>query len=312
MRRSEAKPSRAAVEAPYVTRLTLLVATLAVLAAAAPAAASPYIHAHRGGSIVNGKPRFGENTMPAFRDSAKRGFVLELDVKLTEDGVPVVFHDATLDRTTDCDGRIDERTYGELRECRVDILGTEGDFKQLRRRDDRRVRVPTLARVLDLVRRTRAHANIEIKNQPTDPDYDATDGFARTVSEAIASSGVPPSRLIVQSFWPPNLEVAEQLLPGAALSTLTLSSFNASGPVTAQERGYHWVSPQWPVDGAYIGDAHARGLEIVPFTLDDAADIDAATRAGVDALISNDPRLARRVVRRARAIRWSTTTSKRR
>ena len=82
---------------------------------------------------------------------------------------------------------------------------------------------------------------------------------------------MPPSRLIVQSFWPPNLEVAKQLLPGAELSTLTLSSFNASGPVTAQQNGYRWVSPQWPVDAAYISDAHSRGLEIVPFTLDNAA-----------------------------------------
>lgn len=276
----------------------IAVALVAALAAA-PALASPYIQAHRGGPIFNGKPRFGENTMPAFRDSAERGFVLEFDVKLTGDNVPVVFHDALLDRATDCEGRIDERTYAELRRCRVDILGSEGNFRQLGPRDDRRVRIPTLSRVLDLLRRTRAHANIEIKNQPTDPDYDPTDGFARTVSEAIAASGVPPSRLIVQSFWPPNLEVAKQLLPGAELSTLTLSSFNSSGPATAQQNGYRWVSPQWPVDAAYISDAHSRGLEIVPFTLDSAGDIDAATRAGVDALISNDPRLARRVVRHA-------------
>jgi glycerophosphoryl diester phosphodiesterase len=279
--------------------LAVLAAALVAALAAAPAGASPYIHAHRGGPIVDGKPRFGENTMPAFKDSAKRGFVLELDVKLTGDGVPVVFHDATLDRATDCDGRIDERTYAELRGCRVDILGTEGNFKQLGPGDHRRVRVPTLARVLDLVRRTGAHANIEIKNQPTDPDYDPTDGFARAASEAIASSGVPLSQVIVQSFWAPNLEVAKQVLPGAELSLLTLTSFNASGPPTAQDRGYRWVSPQWPVDAAYIADAHSRGLEIVPFTLDDAGAIDAATRAGVDALISNDPRLARRAVRRA-------------
>jgi glycerophosphoryl diester phosphodiesterase len=274
-------------------------AALVALLVAAPAAASPYIHAHRGGPIVDGKPRFGENTMPAFRDSAARGFVLELDVKLTGDGVPVVFHDSTLDRVTDCDGRIDERTYAELRGCRVDILGTEDNFRQLGPRDDRRVRVPTLARVLDLLRRTGAHANIEIKNQPTDPDYDPTDGFARAVSQAIASSGVPPSNLIVQSFWPANLEVAEQVIPDVERSTLTLTSFNSSGPPAAQSRGYRWVSPQWPVDAGYIADAHSRGLEIVSFTLDDAAAIDAATRAGVDALISNDPRLARRVVRGA-------------
>ena len=283
-------------------RRSALAGIAVVLAAnlgASPAAASPYIHAHRGGPIVNGKPRFGENTMPAFRDSAQRGFVLELDVKLTGDGVPIVFHDATLDRATDCKGRVDERTYAELRDCRVDILGTEGNFKQLVPRDDRRVRVPTLARVLDLLRRSGAHANIEIKNQPTDPDYDPTDGFARAVSDAIASSEVPLSQIIAQSFWAPNLEVAEQLVPGAERSLLTLTSFNGSGPPTAQSRGYRWVSPQWPVDAAYIGDAHSRGLEIVPFTLDDAGAIDAATRAGVDALISNDPRRARRVVRKA-------------
>jgi glycerophosphoryl diester phosphodiesterase len=277
----------------------VIAVALASVIAAAPAVASPYVQAHRGGPIVNGKPRFGENTMPAFRDAAERGFVLELDVKLTGDGVPVVFHDATLDRATDCDGRIDERTYAELRDCRVDILGTEGNFRQLGPRDDRSVHVPTLARVLELLRSTGAHANIEIKNQPTDPDYDASDAFARAVSEAIASSGVPPSHLLVQSFWPPNLEVAEQLLPGAERSLLTLSSFNGSGPAAAQGNGYRWVSPQWPVDAAYIADAHMRGLEIVPFTLDNPADIDLATRAGVDALISNDPRLARRVVRNA-------------
>jgi glycerophosphoryl diester phosphodiesterase len=274
---------------------------VAILAAvpSGSASAAPYIQAHRGGPIFNGKPRFGENTMPAFRDSAQRGFVLEFDVKLTGDGVPVVFHDALLDRATDCEGRIDEVTYAELRDCRVDILGSEGNFRQLGPHDDRRVRIPTFARVLDLLRRTGAHANIEIKNQPTDPDYDRTDGFARTVSEAIAASGVPLSHLIVQSFWPANLDVAKQLLPGVELSYLTLSSYNAGGPAAAQDRGYQWISPQWPVDAAYIGDAHARGLQIVPFTLDNAGDIDAATRAGVDAMISNDPRVARRVVRRA-------------
>ena len=42
-------------------------------AAAAPAdATTPFIHAHRGGPLVNGTPTFGENTLPAFRDAASR------------------------------------------------------------------------------------------------------------------------------------------------------------------------------------------------------------------------------------------------
>ena len=110
-----------------------LVACAALLAVAAPAlAVRPFIHAHRGGSIEFGKPTYPENTMPAFRASARRGFVLELDVKLTKDLVPVVIHDATLDRTTPCAGQVNARTYAELlADCRSDILGTDGNFVQL-------------------------------------------------------------------------------------------------------------------------------------------------------------------------------------
>jgi glycerophosphoryl diester phosphodiesterase len=274
-------------------------AALVCAAAAEAAGAAPYIHAHRGGPLVDGEPRFGENTMPAFRDSARRGFVLELDAKLTADRVPVVFHDATLDRVSDCAGRIAAKTYAELRACRVDILGTEGNFKQLGPGDPRLARIPTLARLLRLLRRTGARANIEIKNQPTDPDFDPGEEFATAIVDTIAASGVPRSSLIVQSFWPPNLELAKQRLPGAELSLLTLAAANDGGPAFAQSNGYGWVSPEWPEDAGYVAQAHSAGRQIVPYTLDSATDIDAAARMGVDGVISNDPRLARRTVRAA-------------
>ena len=92
-----------------------LVLCAALLVVAAPAlAARPFIHAHRGGSLEFGKPTYPENTLPAFRASAFRGFVLELDVKLTKDLVPVVIHDATLDRTTPCSGQVRSFTFAEL------------------------------------------------------------------------------------------------------------------------------------------------------------------------------------------------------
>ena len=105
-------------------------ALMVCLVAAAPAqATTPFIHAHRGGPLVDGTPTFGENTLPAFRDAAAKGFVLELDVKLTQDNVPVVIHDAELDRVTACTGEVAARTLAELESCPVDILGTE---RQLR------------------------------------------------------------------------------------------------------------------------------------------------------------------------------------
>ena len=274
----------------------LSLAVIGCLVATASAAARPAIQAHRGGALVNGKPTYPENTMPAFRQAAKNGFVLEFDVKLTKDRVPVVFHDDTLDRVTPCAGEIAERTLAQLGHCKVDVLGAEETLRQLPRGDPRRTPSPTLARALAFVRKTRSRASIEIKNWPPDSDFDPTPAFAQAVTRGILRSGVPQGRLIIQSFWAPNLDVAKQRLPGAALSFLTLAPVNDSGIDTADASGYDWVSPQWPVSLDYVNRAHARGLRVVPYTIDKAADIRGAAAVGVDALITNDPLRARRAL----------------
>ncbi len=276
-----------------------IVASVLAFAAATASAertiGTPYIQAHRGGAVVNGEPTYPENTMPAFRHSAAEGFVLEMDVKLTRDRVPVIIHDATLNRTTDCTGQVASKTLAQLRHCRVDILGSEGNSRHINPDGTRSASIPTLTHVLDFIRHERAQASIEIKNVPTDPDFDPTDEFATIVSRAIRSSGVPQSQLIVQSFWPPNLTVAQRILPGAELSFLTLSAANTGGITYASTHGIQWVSPQWPVNATYIADAHAQGREIVPYTVDRRSDMVAAADDGVDAIITNDPTRARRV-----------------
>ena len=291
---AESLPSR-----PFLR--TLVFACLcgaAALAGAPPAPAAPYIHAHRGGAIVKGKPTYPENTMPAFRQAARRGFTLELDAKITADGVPVVFHDATLDRVTPCTGLLADRTFAQLRGCKLDVLGAEDHLRQLAPSDPRRAPIPRLSTVLRLLRRTGASANIEIKNIPTDPDFDATSSFATTVTDAIKRSGVPSDQLIIQSFWPPNLTVAQQRLSAIDTSLLTLGA-NPSGINLAHAEGNQWVSPQWPVSQDYVSEAHAAGLQVVPYTVDQPADIRSAFEIGVDALITNDPTRARRVFARA-------------
>ena len=279
--------------------ILLLAAAVLTLASMATAAARPTIHAHRGGSIHEGKPLLGENTMPALRRAAEMRFVLEFDVKLTKDSVPVVFHDAELERATSCTGLIANKTLRQLSRCKVDIIGTTGNFRQLRPGDRRRASIPTLRSVLRMMRRTRARANIEIKNQPTDPDYDSSERFASIICRMIRNSGIPQRRLIIQSFVPTNLNVAKRILPNAALSYLTLNSLNQFAVITAQASGYDWVSPEWPIDQAFVNEAHAAGLKVVPYTIDNARDIRAARALGVDALITNDPTRARRVIQAA-------------
>ena len=114
--------------------VAVLVAACAVLLAiAAPAfAVRPPIHAHRGGSIEFGKPVYPENTMPAFRAAARRGFVLELDVKLTK-RPRAGGHPRRDARPHHAVHRPGERAhFAELRaNCPSDIVGTDGNFVQL-------------------------------------------------------------------------------------------------------------------------------------------------------------------------------------
>jgi glycerophosphoryl diester phosphodiesterase len=282
-------------------RLVAAITVLGAFASATPALGAVAVHGHRGGSYAFGQPVYPENTLPAFRNSAKRGWVLELDVKLTKDDRPLVIHDDSLDRTTACTGAVRDRTLADIRRnCPSDVLGSPGSPLPSRAIANPKdfVRLPTLAEVLALVRRTGATANIEIKNLPTDSDFDPSSHYADVVADAIAASRVRPSRLIVQSFWPPNLDVIETRLPAVATSLLTLSPASLGAPAVAAARGYEWVSPQYGGDfPAVAAAAHALGLRVVPWTLEDPASVAAAAGAGADAVITDDPPMAAAALR---------------
>ncbi len=99
--------------------------------------------AHRGGSKL--RP---ENTLPAFEHAISLGVDgLECDVHLSADGVPVVVHDPTLDRTTDASGPVAARTAAELRAIDAGFRFAEAEGSPWRGRG---VGIPDLASVLDL------------------------------------------------------------------------------------------------------------------------------------------------------------------
>jgi glycerophosphoryl diester phosphodiesterase len=268
------------------------IVTIAVLGATEAAAAAPTIHAHRGGSVMNGAPTFPEDTMPAFQNAAREGWVLELDVKLTQDNIPVVIHDATLDRTTNCTGAVRAITSAALAaNCRADVLGSPGSSLPSSP-TTASTPVPTLAEVLAFARQQGAFLNLEIKNVPTDSDFDPGSAFANRVIDDVVASGIPLSRVIVQSFWPPNLNVADQRLPGVETSLLTLAQANEGAPSYAAANGYEWVSPAWPVSASFVEQAHGLGRKVVPYTLNTASDIRTAGSIGVEAVITDDPAMA--------------------
>jgi glycerophosphoryl diester phosphodiesterase len=277
-------------ETDHMLRAALL-ALLALAVAPAAMAAIPDIHAHRGGTVQNGTARFGEESIRAYRNAALHGFVLEVDAKLTEDGVPVAIHDATLDRTTNCSGEVRGFTLAELRSCRTDVLGSPGS--PLSTRGARHTEaIATIAEVLEFARRSGAEVNLEIKNVPTDPDFDSTPAFANRVMDVVVASRVPRRQLLIQSFIAANLDVARQRLPGVATSLLAIQAINEPYLQTAADNDYDFISPEWPVGADYVRRAHAMGLDVAPFTLAAASEVRAARRARVDALITDDPLMA--------------------
>lgn len=118
--------------------------------------------AHRGYHDMNRE--IFENTLAAFNRAAEAGFAIECDLQFAADGVPVVFHDGTLDRLCGLPGRTREKLSGEL--AQLAIGGT-------------RERVPTFAKMLEAVG-GRVPLIVELKGQTGDDE-----GFAGAVLEAL-------------------------------------------------------------------------------------------------------------------------------
>jgi glycerophosphoryl diester phosphodiesterase len=135
-----------------------------------------------------------------------------------------------------------------------------------------------------------ARLNLELND-------DEDDRVAR-VLDVIAASGFPVRRPIVQGFYAGDLQTAKQRLPGVGLSALALRTFNVGALNAAKNLRARWVSPEWPVARAYVRAVHRARKKVVPCTLNSRRSVRQAKRTGVDALITDDPTMARRVLRR--------------
>ncbi|MEA2480435.1 MAG: glycerophosphoryl diester phosphodiesterase [Thermoleophilaceae bacterium] len=278
------------------TRLLLAVLAAGLIAAAPVSAKTTFggVEAHRGGALTGGSPSNYENSLEAYQASFALGAdVEELDIKLTADNVPVVMHDATLDRTTNCTGQVRQKTLAELAGCRIDMWGAESMLAPA----PGTAAIPTMADVLAWAKANDVKLNLEIKNIPTDPDYDSTSSFADTVLDGIEASGIPKSLVLVQSFWPPNLDRAKPR--GFQTSLLVLQQgANQQAIDLAKSGGYDVLSPGWPPQGdakSFVDAAHAAGKPVIPYTLDSKSAIQSAIDARADGFIGNDPKLGLRL-----------------
>jgi glycerophosphoryl diester phosphodiesterase len=211
---------------------------------------------------------------------------LELDVHLSSDGVVVVCHDSTLDRTTDASGAINRRTAAEL--SRVDAgyrwVDASGNYPFR----GCGVGIPVLR---DVLRRFRdVPIIIEMK-------LDHREMGQAVAAEVLALSAV--HRVCAASDGSRAMRGAREALPAMATSAtrwevrLALYRSWAHWPVRRTEYGGYQV-PETAglirvVSPPFIRHAHEAGLEVEVWTVDDAADMKRLLAWGVDALISNRP-----------------------
>jgi len=228
--------------------------------------AKPLIIAHRGASTE--RP---ENTLAAFRRALALDVDgIELDVRMTRDGVPVVFHDPGLRRMTGAAGRLANLTWAELRPRRIRSLEP----------------IPRLVDVLALTRGL-VVVQIELKGGPVAP-------VVRAIRKARAEEWV-----ILSSFDRRRVATARDLAP--AIPRMLISE-GREAPATLVRRLAACGAAGLSVDHrairseAWINHFHSRGYALWAWTVNDPTVARRLTGWGIDAVLSDDPALMRDAV----------------
>ena len=239
----------------------------------------PLVFGHRGAREVA-----PENTLAAFQAAlAMDADGIELDVMLSADGVPVVIHDFTLERTSNGQGQVGERTLAQLQALDA------GSYFAPRFAEER---LPTLAQVLDALGGS-LRINIELKSRTW-----AETGLEKSVAELVAQRGLNSS-VIVSSFNPLSLWRMRRINPRIARGLL----YERHMPLCLRRAwaapflGLNAVHPQaGMVDAAYMRWARGKRYRVNVWTVNEPAEMERLLALGVDTLITDRPDVARKVV----------------
>ncbi len=239
---------------------------------------TPIAMAHRGGAIEH-----LENTRPAFEACVAMGYrYLETDVRVSADGVPIVFHDPTLDRVTDRTGRVDQLRWAEVALARIGgrepILRLEellGAWPDVRFNLD--IKAPgVVAPLARTVRRLGAEDRICLGSFSDARVAAARRVFGPSVCTSLGPRGVAALRL---SSYSPRAAGLVRIPAGCAQVPLQLGG-------------------RALVDKRFIAAAHARGLQVHVWTVDTEDEASALLDLGVDGVMTDRPAMLRDLLER--------------
>ena len=253
--------------------------------------------AHQGGEWL--RP---SNTLVAFDHAVELGVdVLEMDIHQTQDGVIVLMHDATVDRTTNGSGVIKEMTFAEIRELDAGYYWTD-DEEQTYPYRGQGIQVPTLEEMFQ--RYPEMRLNIEIKQETPSmvrpfcqliSDYNmeekilvatfhqATVEEFREACPHVITSMVEPE---IQRFFGLNAAYLGALFqaPGTAFQVPRTSSLPVIGEVDV-------------ITERFVRVAHSHNIQVHAWTINETAEMERLIELGVDGIITDRPDLLLEVAR---------------
>ena len=232
--------------------------------------------AHRGGAELPGLAGL-ENTLVAFRHAVDLGYsYLETDLHVTKDGVLLAFHDDVLDRVTDSTGAVAEQSLAEIRSARV--CGREP--------------IPTFQDLLDEF--PNACFNLDLKSAAAGP------ALARLVDDhdALGPENPLAGRLLVGSFSVRRIREFRRLtrnLVATAAHPLEILAFRYGGARLGRLVGPSVAALQVPhrhrgvevVTAGLVRNAHAAGVQVHVWTIDDPVEMHVLLDLGVDGIFTD-------------------------
>jgi glycerophosphoryl diester phosphodiesterase len=242
--------------------------------------------AHRGYSAIA-----PENTLPALAAGVLAGATfIEFDVRTTADGVPVVIHDRSVDRTTDGSGLVRELTLDEIAELDAGSWFSPAYVG---------LRIPLLSEVIDLLRphavlapeareagvSTAEAPRVELLLEIKPP---ATLEQVKVILGQVGDAGLL-DRTVVQSFDPDVVRLAGEASPDVRLGLLR-HGFDDDQVGVAQEMRLTYVNPDLRTvlaDPETVGALAEAGVGVMPWTPNDVSQWPGLVDAGVAGLIND-------------------------
>lgn len=246
--------------------------------------------AHRGGAGLG-----AENVISTFRIGLNyNSDYLEMDVHLTKDGIPVVIHDATVDRTTNGSGPISNFTFAQLLNLNAVAKYPNKSYGE---------RIPALAEVLDLAKPTATGLEVEIKVGADGKPYP---GIEQKVMDEITARDML-DRVKIMAFEFETLKRVRAISPGvktvALMTTDYFRRMDISKPAAIMDDVSIYSANGIGVNKdlltpALVEEAHRRKMQVGAWTVDDEREMQKFIGMGVDSITTNRPDILKKVLGR--------------